>query len=133
MFIEEEDLGKSIYSEVLGAIARENPNHNNENIALAIDEADSYLNTRYNTETLWAQTAADRNALIKNAVIDIALYHIHAVLEEVPVIRRERYDYAKTTLKDIRKGEIVLHDIPKLSVSEPENTEIKYGGISKRY
>ena len=133
MFIEETDLGSSIYNEVLQAITREIPNHINEKIVLAIDEADSYLNTRYDTTTLWTQTGTDRNALIKNAVIDIALYHIHAVLEEVPVIRRERYDYAKTTLKDIRKGETVLHSIPRLSDTEPENTEIKYGGISKRY
>lgn len=133
MFIEDSDLGNSIYSEVLQAITRNIPNFINEKITLAIDEADSYLNTRYNTETLWSQTGTDRNPLIKNAVIDIALYHIHAVLKEVPVIRRERYDYAKTTLKDIRKGDLVLHDIPRLTNEDQEDNEIKYGGINNRY
>lgn len=134
MFIEETDLGESIYSEVLAAISRENSNFINEKIALAIKETDSYLNTRYDTETLWLQTGDNRNPIIKNAVIDIALYHIHSVLEEVPVIRRERYDYAiKTTLKDIRKGETVLYDIPRLTDDEAVDVEIKSGGIDKRY
>jgi phage gp36-like protein len=133
MFIADNDLGNSIYNEVLQAIVRDQPSYVGEKIALAIDEADAYLNNRYKTAALWSQTGDDRNSMIKNIIIDIALYHIHAVLEETPVIRRERYDYAKQLLKDIRKGDIVLHDIERLTDDDGKDLEIKYGGISNRY
>ncbi len=53
MFIEKEDLGQSIYTEVLDAISRTDQTFIDSNIARAIQEVDLYLNVKYNTEELW--------------------------------------------------------------------------------
>jgi hypothetical protein len=136
MFITEEDLGQSIYNEVLHAVSREDSGFINRNIGRAIKEVDGYLNQKYDTAVLWAQIDDSREQTILGIVIDVALYHIHSVLEEVPVIRRERYDYAKSDLKDIRKGEIRLSGIPLLTETNTEDeslSEIISGTNSKRY
>jgi hypothetical protein len=132
MFINEEDLGNSIYDDVLQAVAREDQNFINDNIYRAITEADSYMNQTYDTTSLWNQTGEDRNRLIKGVVIDMAIYHIYSVAEETPVIRRERYDYAKDILKRIMRGEIVL-EFPRKLDEDKQDCSIKYGGIDRKY
>jgi len=131
MFITLEDLNKSIYDEQLNAIVRNEPTIIDERINLAITEVDTYLNQRYNTTEIWNKQGADRHELIKNAVIDIALYHIHSLLTESPIIRRERYDNAIQLLKDIRKGDSNLTGVPLIEAEK--NTDILYGGINTRY
>lgn len=136
MFITEEDLKQSIYSEVLLAVTREDSGFINRNIGKAIKEVDGYLNKKYDTSILWNQAGDSREETILGIVVDVALYHIHSVLEEVPVIRREKYDYAKSDLKDIRKGEIRLTGIPLLTETNTEDeslNEIISGNNNKRY
>ena len=134
MFIEKADLGQSIYTEVLDTISRADQTFIDSNIGRAVEEVDGYLNQKYDTEVLWAQVAPNRNKTIKGLCVDVSLYHIHSVTEETPVIIRERYDYAKTMLKDIRKGEIKLTGIPLLADDEDEtNNEIITGNNSTRH
>jgi len=133
MFLNENDLGSSIYSEVLAAISRDDQTFIDSNIGRAIEEVDGYLNQKYDTEVLWAQTGAGRNKTVLGLCVDVALYHIHSVTEETPVIIRERYDYAKSALKDIRRGDIRLTGIPLISDLGGSDNEIIGGTISNRY
>jgi len=134
MFLQESDLTASIYSEILQAISREDANFISRNIGTAIRQIESKLAKKYDTSVLWAQTGENRNELVLGIAIDFALYHIHAVLEEVPIIRRERYDYARKDLEDILNGETMLTGIPLLNESEETaDNEISSGTNSCRY
>lgn len=134
MFLEKADLGQSIYTEVLDAISRADQTFIDDNIGRAVEEVDGFLNQKYDTETLWLQQGDARNKVIKGICIDIALYHIHSVTEETPVIIRERYDNAMQLLKAIRDGKNKLTGVPLLSenTENPEN-EILSGNLSRRY
>ncbi len=134
MFIEKADLGQSIYSEILDAISRQDQTFIDSNIGRAIEEVDGYLNQKYDTSVLWLQVGEARNKTIKGLCVDVSLYHIHSVTEETPVIIRERYDYAKQMLKDIRDGKIKLTGVPLLSENiETPELEVLTGSLSKRY
>ena len=134
MFLQESDLTASIYSEILQAISREDANFISRNIGTAIRQIESKLAKKYDTSVLWAQTGENRNELVLGIAIDFALYHIHAVLEEVPIIRRERYDYARKDLEDILNGETMLTGIPLLNENEATtDNEISSGTNSRRY
>lgn len=134
MFLQEADLGQSIYSEILQAISREDPDFIESNIALAIQQIDSKLANKYDTSVLWAQVGEDRNKLILGIAIAFALYHIHSVLEDVPTIRRERYDYARRDLNDLAKGETMLTGVPLINeTEETADNEITSGNNSRRY
>jgi phage gp36-like protein len=134
MFITEVDLKGKIYDEELDAVTRKEPTAINDNINLAIEEVDTYLNQRYDTSEIWVKRGNERHNFIKHLCVDIALYHIHSILSDVPVIRRERYDYAVSKLKEIRKGETKLPGVP-LVKDEPEekDQDILHGGIDTRY
>ncbi len=134
MFLEEADLGQSIYDEILQAISRQDPLFIEGNISDAIADVDSYINQKYDTEQLWLQVGEDRNRTILKICRDIALYNIHSVLEEVPIIRRERNDNALQLLKGIRDGENKLTGIALLSeTEETTDNEITSGANSQRY
>lgn len=134
MFIEETDLGQSIYTEILAAISRQDQTFIDSNIGRAISEVDGYLNQKYDVEVLWAQTGDDRNKTIKGLCVDVALYHIHSVTEETPGIIRERYDFAKEMLRDIRDGKIRVTGIPLFIEDEVEaNDQYLTGNNSKRH
>ncbi len=134
MFLQESDLTDSIYNEILLAVTREDETFTARNIGKAIAQIDSKLCKKYDTDTLWAQEGEDRNELILGIAIDFALYHMHAVLEEVPIIRRERYDYARKDLEDIMNGEILLTGISLLNeIEETQDNEISSGSMSERW
>ncbi|BDD10878.1 hypothetical protein FUAX_33100 [Fulvitalea axinellae] len=134
MYITETDLQQHRYPELIDAVSRDDPNFVLANIGRAEREADGYLNQKYDTAELWAQTGEDRDPIVKGLVIDLTLYHIYSVAEEVPIIIRERYDYAKTALKEIRKGETLLTGVPLLADKERDpDPQILYGHRSNRY
>lgn len=136
-FLTEEDLSSSIYDEILDAISRQNPQFIKDNINRTITEVDARLRTKYVTTDLWTQTGDDRDETILGICIDICLYHIHSVLEEVPIIRRERHDYAQQSLKDLTKinATMLLHSIPLITddADTGEANEISYGSNSSRW
>lgn len=72
----------------------------------------------------------DRNGLIVQKTIDIALYHLHAAIapRNIPELRTKRYDDAIAFLKDCAIGNVTL-DSPLL---EPiQGRRIRYGGSIK--
>lgn len=72
----------------------------------------------------------DRNSLIVQKTIDIALYHLHAAIapRNVPELRTKRYDDAILFLKDCANGNVTLNS-PLL---EPkQGNRIRYGGNIK--
>ncbi|WP_053405164.1 phage protein Gp36 family protein [Persicobacter sp. CCB-QB2] len=134
MFLEEADLKQGVYIEILNALSREDETFVSQNISRAIAEIDGYLNQKYDTSELWAQTGDDRNGIIKGLSIDVSLYHIYSVTEEIPDKIKERYKWAKETLKDIRDGLMKL-DIPLWSEKEEPDKQADFftGGLNNRY
>jgi hypothetical protein len=74
------------FDEIKDAISRDDPNFIERNIAHALKQIDSRLSIKYDTSVLWAQVGAERNSLILGIAVDFTIYHMYAVLEEVPVI-----------------------------------------------
>lgn len=72
----------------------------------------------------------DRNGLIVQKTIDIALYHLHAAIapRNIPELRTKRYDDAIIFLKDCANGNITL-DSPLLQPKQ--GNRIRYGGSIK--
>lgn len=72
----------------------------------------------------------DRNPLIVQKTIDIALYHLHAAIapRNIPELRTKRYDDAIMFLKDCANGNITL-DSPLLQPNQ--GMRIRFGGNIK--
>ncbi|REC64081.1 hypothetical protein DRF65_00455 [Chryseobacterium pennae] len=77
-------------------------------------EMESYLRQRYDVAKIFSVTGADRNALIIQYMVDIAIYHLHANSsgDLIPELRIIRYNAAKDWLKAVAKGEI-SPDLPE--------------------
>lgn len=138
MFCTKEDLIDNAYEGILDTLADNSDSFLLTNIAKGIEEVESGINQKYQTEEMWKKTGDERNILILSLVCDIAVYHAYKRAEEIPVSVREAYDYARDTIKDIRNGNISLRSVALISDAEqdpdqPSNDEIVGGGISNRY
>jgi len=127
-FITEEDLISAIREEELNQLIREDAAASAFAIDAAIEEMKPYLQKYYNVDTIFAQTGDNRNKLLMNFAIDIAIYILISValpgqdLED----RRARYKRAIDWLKQISKGEITAN-LPRTDT--PENSPNNRGFI----
>lgn len=121
-----------MYPEVVDAISREDTLKVDESIETAISEVDSYLNQKYDTESLWAQTGTARNKMIKHVTIHLALWHLCSPLDEIPASVDDNYKHAEKILDKISSGKIGL-SLPILKDSENNELFIRRGNSSKRY
>lgn len=95
----------------------------------AIDEVNSYCNQFYDMSLLYEATGDTRDRFLVKLVIDIMLYEISAKLtpDNIPSIRQQRYDQAKSDLDKIAKRLIVPNWITSRRDYLTENTsEILY-------
>lgn len=136
MFLKFEDLLTGSYSEMLTALSRNDLSFIEIKMANAIQKINSFISSKYNTPILWAQQNEERNSLILSIAVDITIYDIHSVVnDDVPIIIRERYEYALQLLKDIRNGKNIIPDLPLLGsdLNNGISQETIGGGISTRY
>jgi phage gp36-like protein len=91
-----------------------------------------YLNSRYDTAAIFAETGADRNPIILMYAIDIALHDLHARINprKIPDHRKERYKAAKEWLMDVSEAVINPPDLPV--PAEGEKDYIRFGSNTKR-
>ena len=101
----------------------------------AIDDMEEYmkgfLSARFDVNEIFAQTGTDRNPVIKMYLCDLALYHLHKLINwrKIPEFRKERYQEAKEWLQDVQAG---LINPPNLPIpADGANNYIKFGGNAK--
>lgn len=72
----------------------------------AMDEARGWLLGKYDIDTDFAKTGAERQAILVMKIVDIALYNIHCILnpKAIPSIREKRYDDAITWFNNVNEG-----------------------------
>lgn len=91
--------------------------HNDENLQraelAAVDEVKMYLNSRYDTDSIFSAQGDARSALIVMVTVDIALYHLVSSLPGKMGldIRETRYKRAIEILKDTQRGNVAA-DLP---------------------
>ena len=135
MFISKDDItNDGIHSEILDALTRYTDTTVDDLILVAVDETAGYLTSRYDVNTIFSQTGTNRNATLKQKVIDIALYHIHSRANPnvLPEIRMKRYDDAIDWLMGVQRGQIVPPGLPLLPSDSGEGGMITYGSNPKR-
>lgn len=131
MFITKEDLGTALYSYQIEEITEGNDDIVLQAIAAAETEVKSYLTAnnkrewrdgrlRYDVKKIFAQTGAERNALLVSHTATIAKWYIVELCNADYIYQhaKDRYDRAVAWLKQLAKGEINLEDLPTLSLDD---------------
>jgi len=126
MFIQKEDLYKSIREHELDEITGNDDMLVKHAINSAISEVKVYLQKRYDTEAVFSVQGENRNSLIVSFTVDIALYEIVAIALPGQNLddRRARYKRAIDYLKQVLDGNI-SPDLPEQgneNYSEGEST-----------
>lgn len=72
----------------------------------SIQEMESYLSLRFDTENIFNRTGEERSALLVMYLIDMMLYHIHSRINprKIPDLRGIRYEAALAWLSSVAKG-----------------------------
>lgn len=132
MFIEQADFNTSIFNEILSILTRNDGVTLDDLIGTAISEMTGFLSSRYKTDVIFSQTGSKRNKTLIMLCKDITLYHLHSKgnPNQIPDIRVKRYDDAKRTLREIRKGDFNIPDLPVIDTDE--TVQVKYGFNTKR-
>lgn len=130
MFLEEKDYAM-ISSDALQIFQQANAEKRETAEGMAIEEASSYLRSRYDTEKIFAATGTDRNKAVVMYVCDITLYHLVSWLpgKMGREVRKERYERAITWLEEVQKGNAVPN-LPTLIGEDgvtDANNPVKWG------
>lgn len=132
-FIDKTDIIKALHGEYLDEITRNDELIIKAGIDAAISEMKAYLANIYDVQLIFSATGNNRNALLVEFAVDIAIYNIVEI--DRPGIdmedRRARYKRAIDWLKQVRDGNLNA-DLPLLDNTEENKNPILYGSLSKR-
>jgi phage gp36-like protein len=134
MWITNDDLKAQIKLDLLDKITNQDTYILPTVEAIAITEVSAYLSSKYDTVQVFATVGTARNPLLCMLVIDILLYHLHSRLNpnQVPDIRKVRYDEAKKMLEDVAEGKLSLALPTRLDENEKPTSKLKWGSETKR-
>jgi phage gp36-like protein len=133
MFIQKSDLRQSILIEELDEITRNNTVVIDASMSAAIAEARMYLFDTFDTDAIFNATGNNRNALIVQLTVDMAVYKIVATCQAGIDMadRLARYEMAVRWLRAAAKTEIYA-DLPRRADNATAQTNIVYGSNPKR-
>lgn len=134
MFVTEEDY-IMVGADSLKVLQQSDPDKRRMAELSAQEEISSYLRSRYDVETTFAATAAERNSQIVMYYCDIALYHMSSWLPGRMgfEIREKRYETAMKWLDKVQAGKVIpaLPTITGPAGEEDYNNPIRYGAGQK--
>ena len=134
MYLEQTDIEKGIYPEVLNVLSR-NPENISNAIKEAMSEVSAYLSARYDITGEYAKSGTQRNTLIMKLVRDIALYNCYNISNPVnmPASRENRYKGVIAFLKDVQAERAGIDGMERLDSSTGTGSNyLKFGGNAKR-
>lgn len=131
-FLEKTDFGTAIQENILDEIVEFDDTLIDTAIRSAVAFIKGYLNSRYDTAAIFAETGTGRNPIILMYAIDIALHDLHARINprKIPDHRKERYKAAKEWLMDVSEAIINPPDLPVPTAGEKDY--IRTGSNPKR-
>lgn len=118
MFIDPSELDSHIYDYQIEQITGGDQTLPLTAISTAMAQVRSYLATRYDCDSVFAATGADRDALIVHLVKSLAAYHLVRLANPDAIYERYRDDYrdALDTLTRLADGTSVA-DLPRLQTT----------------
>lgn len=137
MFITKPDLGGTIHVEIRDLIARFSDVTITEKCSVAESEIETWLCSKYNIRPELEKQGSDRNNLLFQSAVDMAIYHLYTLSgTAIPNIRVKRYDDAIKRLESLAKGIINLPGV-EAALEEGNNAvlvkNISWGSEPKRY
>lgn len=108
MFLTPDELKTHIYAHVIDEITAGDRSIVLQAIEAAVEEARSYLATRYDTDKIFSAAGDERNALVLENVKIIAIWRVITIcnVEVIYDMWRERYDRVVAYLRDVARGTI---------------------------
>jgi phage gp36-like protein len=101
----------------------------------AMEQAASYLRSRYDMEAAFAAAGNDRNAQLVMVTADIACYHLCSSLprRQGHEIRQERYELAVKWLENAQSG-MCMPALPPLTAADGSDmgNPIRFGSLPKQ-
>ncbi len=132
MFLDKDDLIHNIDEDILDEITEFDDDQLDDAIDFAVEFARGHLNARYDVDAIFTQTGTDRNVVLKNFCVDIALWKLHSLINprKVPKFRKQNYDDAVMWFDGMKDGTI---NQPGLPVPVDGSKDyIKYGSNPRR-
>jgi len=108
MFIESSELCTGLYAHVIDNIIQGDDQIAQQAIEAAIQEVQSYLSSRYDTDSIFAATGSNRNALVVENIKTVAIWNLLRLSSSETLYDawRERYDRVIEYLKQVADGKI---------------------------
>lgn len=135
MYATPEDLKTNLYQYQTQQISEGDEDIILRAIAAAEEEVKSYFYTnakkeyldgrlRYDVDKIFSATGTERNPLILNIVVNVAVWHFITLAhpDMLHEWAKERYDRAIEWLKKLNKGEVSLGNLPLIKESGNANT-----------
>ena len=124
-YLVKNDFLNIISNKALNVLTESNDTLLDTSEAIAIEETKSYLSVRFDVQAIFEGD----HSLVKMYLVDIAIYHLHARVspDNIPELRKERYQYAKEWLMQVADGSID----PLLPNNESNKHPIRYGSNEK--
>ena len=124
-YLVKNDFLNVINDEALNVLTENNDTLLDTSEAIAIEETKSYLSVHFDVQAIFEED----HSLVKMYLVDIAIYHLHARIspDNIPELRKERYQYAKEWLMQVADGAIN----PLLPTGEDKKQPIRYGSNPK--
>lgn len=101
------DYDAQIKSEILQKVIDGNSTYLSDAEAKAISQAKSRLRVRYDVDTEFAKSGAERNPELVMSLVDMVVYHLHSRINpgQVPELRDKRYSDALNWLEKVAAGD----------------------------
>jgi len=131
-FIDKTDYEDSINENILDDITESDDTKLDVATSRAITQAKGYLNARYDIENIFNKIGDDRNPVILMYSIDIALYHLHSLLNprKIPKYRETRFEKAVEWFEAVRDSMINPPDLPIVTTGQKDY--VLSGGNERR-
>jgi phage gp36-like protein len=130
-FLTNQDLYAVITPDALSEISAASATSLETAEEFAKSQVETYINTKYDTNAVFAATSTARHKTIVMCMVDLCLYHLHSGLagRNIPELRRMRYEDAIKTLRDINKGTLAPKGLPQPDDDADDNTPGIWGII----
>lgn len=134
MYIEQTDLEKGIFPEVLKVISRD-PENIAQAIREAMEEVAAYLSSRFKIYEEYQLTGENRNILVVKMVREVALYNCYNIANPstIPESKESRYKGVIAFLKDVQSERAGIDGLSRLDSSTATGSSfLKYGCNTRR-
>jgi len=136
LFIEVEELKNRKYGSLIEDLSESSNEIIGDLEAYAKQEVAVYLDSRYDSEFIFAQRGDKRNPLIVRLVLDLVVFYLYERTNsiEMPLSLKDRIEENKELLKGLSNGTLALNSLPKRAIEDPlkpQTTAFRGASVSR--